>query len=189
MRLMMLAGGSFAMLLATAIAFAQTEQADAAARLKNAQGKPVGQVTVKQLNAGVIIRGELQSMPPGWHAIHFHEVGKCEPNFAAAGGHFNPGKTKHGLEQGPPHAGDMPNILVAGDGTAKFEFISGHVSVKDRPQTAGAAGSGMPAGTAAPNLLDQDGAAVVVHANADDYRTDPAGNSGDRIACGVMEKR
>jgi superoxide dismutase, Cu-Zn family len=186
MRLTMLAGGSFAMLLATTIASAQTDQADAAARLKNAQGKAVGQVTVKQVGAGAVIRGELQGLPPGWHAIHFHEVGKCEPDFAAAGSHFNPGKTKHGLEQGP-HAGDMANIFVANDGTSKFEFISGHVSVKDRPQTAAA--SGTHTGTAAPNLLDQDGASVVVHAKADDYHTDPTGNSGDRIACGALVKR
>src|SRR5690349_11545200 len=135
MRLMMLAGGSFAMLLATTIASAQTDQADAVARLKSAQGKPVGQVTIKQINTGAVIRGELQNLPPGWHAIHFHEVGKCEPDFAAAGGHFNPTKVKHGLEQGP-HAGDMANFFVANDGTAKFEFISSHVTVKDRPQTA-----------------------------------------------------
>jgi Cu-Zn family superoxide dismutase len=185
-------------------------RADAAASLQDQQGEVVGQVWFVQLRSGVVIRGELEGLPPGWHAIHVHETGECEGDFSSAGGHFNPSGARHGLDGPAPHAGDLPNIFVAADGRARFEMISGHVSVRapDEVQasaadgassaTAGAGGSTgdaapsaaavAPGGTRAVSVFDDDGAAVVVHAEADDYRSDPSGNAGSRIACGVIEK-
>jgi Cu-Zn family superoxide dismutase len=170
----------------------------AQADLKDARGKPVGKVTFAQHEGGVVVRGELEGLPPGWHAIHVHETGRCEPDFAAAGGHFNPGKSGHGLDGDRPHAGDLPNVFVADDGKARFELTTQAFSLREGQQVAGgqppasgaasgAAGGG--ASQSAPSVFDQDGASVVVHAKADDYRTDPAGDSGDRIACGVITRQ
>jgi Cu-Zn family superoxide dismutase len=107
------------------------------------------------------------------HAIHVHELGRCEPPFTTAGGHFNPGSRAHGFrrEQGS-HAGDLPNVRASDAGTAHVEHISTAISLSS--------GSG--------SVLDTDGSALVVHAGADDYATDPSGNSGSRIACGVIAR-
>lgn len=183
---------------------------DAAASLEDRQGKVVGQVSFAQLESGVVIRGDFEGLPPGWHAIHIHETGKCEDDFSSAGEHFNPSGARHGLGGPAPHAGDLPNIFVAADGHATFEMISGHIAVRPpgdvqvstahgaSSATAGAgsstsdAGSSTaavaPGGRRAVSLFDDDGAAVVVHAEGDDYRSDPSGNAGARIACGVIEK-
>lgn len=144
----------------------------ATARLADAKGKALGTVSLTQHPHGVIVRGELTDLPPGWHAIHIHAVGKCEPDFAAAGGHFNPGNAQHGLDANPMHAGDLPNIHADERGQARFEAISPLFTLSS-------------GGT---SLFDQDGASVVVHARPDDYAGEPAGNSGDRIACGVVSK-
>lgn len=169
-------------------------QPEARAELEDPTGKARGQVRLVEHPQGVLIRGELSGLPPGWHAIHVHETGKCEPSFQAAGGHFNPTSVKHGLGEDGMHAGDLPNIWAAGDGTAKFEMVTQQLSLGGRPAVAsggGASTSGAASGgrAAAPSLFDGDGAAIVVHAKADDYRTDPAGDSGDRTACGVIERR
>lgn len=142
-----------------------------AATMMDPAGKQVGSVTIAQYPAGVFIRGELQGLPPGWHGFHIHEKGACTPAFDAAGGHFNPGKAKHGLNQASTHAGDLPNIHVHDDGTARFEFVTQLVSI----------------GGGATDLMDQDGSAVMVHDGPDDYVTDPSGHSGGRIACGVIK--
>jgi superoxide dismutase, Cu-Zn family len=145
----------------------------ASAVLKDAQGAEVGKATLTTTPSGVLISLDLTALPAGEHAFHIHAVGKCEPpKFESAGPHFNPDSTKHGLMNPEgPHAGDMPNLHVPEGGKLKIEVLNPTV-------TLGAEAA----------LLDADGSAIVVHAGADDYKTDPAGNAGDRIACGVITK-
>jgi Cu-Zn family superoxide dismutase len=147
--------------------------ADTAAVLKDKDGKEVGKVDFTDTPSGVLMRLDLTAVPPGEHALHLHTVGKCEPpDFKSAGGHFNPDETKHGLlsDEGP-HAGDLPNIYVPESGKITIEVLAPLVSL-----------SGERA------LLDDDGTAIVIHDGADDALTDPAGNAGERIACGVVTK-
>jgi superoxide dismutase, Cu-Zn family len=141
--------------------------------LKDKDGKEVGKVDFTDTPSGVLMRLDLTAVPPGEHALHLHTVGKCEPpDFKSAGGHFNPDETKHGLlsDEGP-HAGDLPNIYVPESGKITIEVLAPLVSL-----------SGERA------LLDDDGTAIVIHDGADDALTDPAGNAGVRIACGVVTK-
>jgi Cu-Zn family superoxide dismutase len=141
--------------------------------LKDKDGKEVGKVDFTDTPSGVLMRLDLTAVPPGEHALHLHTVGKCEPpDFKSAGGHFNPDETKHGLlsDEGP-HAGDLPNIYVPESGKITIEVLAPLVSL-----------SGERA------LLDDDGTAIVIHDGADDALTDPAGNAGERIACGVVTK-
>jgi Cu-Zn family superoxide dismutase len=144
----------------------------AKATLKDAQGKTLGEATLRDSPAGVLVKLDLQNVPPGPHAFHIHAVGKCDPpDFMTAGGHFNPTMMKHGLmATGGPHAGDMPNLFVPMDGKLSVEVLDANVTL--------AAG--------AKSLFDADGSALVLHATGDDYTSDPAGNAGGRIACGVV---
>ncbi|MEX0803373.1 MAG: superoxide dismutase family protein [Candidatus Binatia bacterium] len=144
----------------------------------NADRKEVGEATLRETPNGVLIRVQLRQKPPGisagTHAIHIHEVGKCEPPFKSAGGHFNPLGKKHGfLDKQGKHGGDLPNIHIPPNGSLTVEFLA--------PQLTLSSGKA--------SLFDSDGSSLVIHAGADDYRTDPAGDSGDRIACGVIEKQ
>jgi Cu-Zn family superoxide dismutase len=143
----------------------------ASAVLKDKDGKEVGKVELTDSPSGVLLRLTLEGIPPGDHAFHVHAVGKCEPpDFKSAGPHFNPDETKHGLlNPEGPHSGDMPNLHVPDSGKLTVEVFNEMVTL-DGEQA----------------LLDDDGSAIVVHASADDYTTDPAGNAGDRIACGVV---
>jgi Cu-Zn family superoxide dismutase len=143
----------------------------ASAVLKDKDGKEVGKVELTDTPSGVLMRLTLDDVPPGDHAFHVHGVGKCEPpDFKSAGPHFNPDETKHGLMNPEgPHSGDMPNLHVPDSGKLTVEVFNEMVTL-DAEQA----------------LLDGDGSAIVVHAVADDYTTDPAGNAGDRIACGVV---
>ena len=137
-------------------------------------GKTIGSATLIQTPNGVLISAEVTDLPPGVHGFHIHEVGRCEGAFESAGGHYNPRGAQHGyMVAGGPHAGDMPNQTVEQDGKLKAEVFNPYVTFT---------------GGQAP-LFDQDGSALVVHATADDYRTQPSGNAGDRIACGVIQQR
>ena len=151
--------------------------------IKNASGQSVGTVQVRQLAHGSLFIVDLRNLPPGPHGFHIHERGVCEPpSFQSAGGHYNPLNAEHGFDSPKGyHAGDLPNVHVTQQGTAMAEFHSTLVSL--------AGGQGAePAGSAGPfTLLDQDGSAVMIHAEADDYRAATPDSTGDRIACGVIK--
>ena len=142
----------------------------AQAILKDADGKEVGHATLIGTTGGVLITLDLTAAPAGERAFHIHAVGKCEPpKFESAGPHFNPEQHSHGvMNPKGPHAGDMPNLYVPESGALQIEVLNSTVALTEG------------------SLLDDDGSAIVIHAAADDYKTDPAGNAGDRIACGVI---
>jgi superoxide dismutase, Cu-Zn family len=144
------------------------------AELKNTSGQTVGTANFTQAGNVVRILVEAKGLPPGPHAVHVHAVGKCEPpDFSSAGPHFNPTNKQHGaLNPQGPHAGDLPNLTVAPDGTGRMETTTEQLSLGSGPTS----------------VWDADGSAVIVHANADDFKTDPTGNAGARIACGVLVK-
>jgi Cu-Zn family superoxide dismutase len=141
--------------------------------LVNAGGQIVGSVRAWQTTGGVTFRVDATGLPHGIHGIHVHSVGRCDPpDFASAGPHWNPLGRKHGLNNpAGPHAGDLPNVTVAANGV-----LGDTVTLSGASLTATGAGA----------LLDADGAALVIHAAADDNLTDPSGNSGPRIACAVI---
>jgi Cu-Zn family superoxide dismutase len=150
----------------------ETREETASAEMKDAKGKSVGEVKLTQAPNGLIAHVKLWGLPPGEHAFHIHEVGKCEPPFKSAGGHHNPTGHQHGIENPDgQHAGDMPNLKIDKDGKQELTVFLDQVTLSGKNK-----------------LLDDDGSAFVVHAGADDYMSDPAGNAGDRIACGVVHK-
>ena len=168
-RAIMIASVATAGVLATAESHPQS--ADTV--LVDSDGKTIGNVALSQLERGVRLFAQATDLPPGQHAFHIHETGECDaPDFESAGGHFNPTDEQHGWDnpQGY-HAGDFPNIHVQDDGRLAVEYFTDAVTLREGEET---------------SLFDDDGAAIVIHAGADDYRTDPAGAAGERIACGVI---
>ena len=146
----------------------------ATAELKDAQGAVKGKAMFMDGKDGLSVTLNAEGLPPGVHAVHLHTTGACTaPDFKSAGGHWNPMSKQHGKDNpAGAHMGDMPNMTVGADGKGKFQTVVPH---------------GMLTGGDHP-LLDADGAAIVIHATADDYKTDPTGNAGDRLACGVVTK-
>jgi Cu-Zn family superoxide dismutase len=163
------------LMLPVAAAVGGAPPARVTATLQSGRGEPVGEAVLSETPHGVLITATLHDLPPGEHGFHIHEHGRCIAPFESAGGHFNPKHARHGFRNAKgAHAGDLPNVIVPEDGKAKVEIMAYGVTLaKGKPSS----------------LLDQDGTALVIHAGPDDYRTDPAGNSGDRLACGVVEVR
>jgi len=158
-----------ALLWATS-AMAQSAHAD----IVNAQGQKIGTAEIRPSGSGVRIDVSVSQLPPGTHGIHIHNVGKCDgPDFASAGPHFNPTSKKHGKDNPEgPHAGDLPNLEVNAGGEGKASVVDPNASFREGSNS----------------IFHDGGTALVIHANADDYKTDPSGSSGARIACGVIVK-
>jgi Cu/Zn superoxide dismutase len=170
------------LLSAPAMAQTQTQPAElqtvppgAVGTFIDVSGAEVGTVTLTPTGDSVAITAELTGMAPGDHGFHFHETGDCDPAtaFESAGSHFNPENLRHGLDNPEgAHAGDLPNVTAAEDGTVSVDLQSQRISLDE-----GAPGY----------IFDADGTALVFHAEPDDQVTDPSGNSGDRLACAVLE--
>jgi len=138
-------------------------------------GKQVGAATLTEAPNGVLMRVEAKGLPPGWHGLHFHETGDCsKPDFSSAGAHIHamPAHVHGLLNPAANEAGDLPNLFVSADGAGQAEFFTAQVSLTGQGARA--------------KLLDADGAALVVHASADDHQSQPIGGAGGRIACGVI---
>jgi Cu-Zn family superoxide dismutase len=158
-----------ALLWATA-GFGQSAHAD----IVNVEGQKIGTALIRPSGGGVRIEVKVSQLPPGMHGIHIHNVGKCEgPAFASAGPHFNPASKKHGKENPEgPHAGDLLMLKVNADGVGQASLLDRNASFADGPNS----------------IFHEGGSSLVIHSDPDDYKTDPAGNSGARIACGVIAK-
>ena len=154
-------------LFAAACAYPEP-QGGAPMTLVNSAGQAIGTVRAWQTAGGIVFRIDAHGLPHGVHGIHVHPIGRCDPpDFASAGTHWNPTNRQHGLNNPlGPHAGDMPNVTVAANGVLQETVILPHANMAE--------------------LLDADGAAILIHANADDYVSQPSGNSGPKIACAVL---
>jgi Cu-Zn family superoxide dismutase len=158
--------------LALAVAFPVAAETSATAAMKTRDGKDLGQVKMIETMAGLLISVKLKGLPPGPHGFHAYEIGKCEGDFASAGAIYNPLGAKHGFfsEEGPM-AGDLPNLIVPANGELEVDLLSPFLTLSKQGDE---------------SLLDADGAALIIRERADDYRSDPEGDSGGRIACGVI---
>lgn len=161
-----------AALLAPAMASANHHKGQAAADIVDGQGQSKGRAILMQHKDGIHVEVKALGLPAGVHAVHIHMTGACTgPDFTSAGGHWNPGKKQHGHDNpAGAHMGDMPNMTVGPDGAGTLHSVVKGAMLKGGDQP----------------LLDADGAAIVIHATADDYKTDPTGNAGGRIGCGIV---
>lgn len=149
---------------------------DVSAPIMDTAGKEVGTVALKQTPSGVLVTAHVMGVAPGEHGFHFHQKGTCEASekFTTAGGHFNPNEHQHGLMvEGGPHGGDMPNQYADASGMMMTQVLNTGISLdKDAPNS----------------IWDEDGTALVIHAKADDYKSQPSGDAGGRVACAVVAK-
>ncbi|MGE0612261.1 MAG: superoxide dismutase family protein [Hyphomicrobiales bacterium] len=160
-----------AILVTTAFVLAAPAAHAASAKMVGPDGKEMGTLELSEAGGGVKITGTISGLTPGEHAFHIHETGKCEPPFTSAGGHYNPGGHKHGKVEGGSHAGDMDNLTVGADGTVKIEVTNTKITLKSGEKN---------------TVFDDDGSAFIIHAKADDYKTQPTGDAGGRAACGII---
>jgi len=176
-----LSGFSFVLVVSASIACSRTVQTgsplpSAQAYMHASSGSVIGVLNFNPSQSGIHITGTLTGLPGGPHGVHLHAVGTCTgPDFASAGPHFNPASVHHGLNNPDgPHAGDLPNMIVSAEGKIDVDLTDPRVTLDTSPNG---------------GLFDSDGTAIVIHAAQDDQKSDPSGNSGARIACGVIEKR
>lgn len=168
----LLASGALASLALPMVSAGAQEMA--VAKMQTQDGRDAGTVMMRETANGVHFMVEVQNLPSGVHAFHVHQKGECQPpDFKSAGDHYAPAGKEHGFHaEGGPHAGDLPNIHIPESGTARVEYFNPNLSLrKDAKNT----------------LFDEDGSAVVVHAKPDDYKSQPSGDAGDRLACGVVQ--
>ncbi|WP_052699143.1 superoxide dismutase family protein [Hyphomicrobium sp. 99] len=160
--------------------FAASHEAEAigetaVAEIKLANGTSAGTITLTEIAAGVLLKFDLKGLAPGAHGLHLHEAGKCEGDFSSAGAIYNPLGAKHGfLTEEGPMAGDLPNVVAGADGTALAEVLSPYLHLSKETED---------------TLFDADGSSLVLFEKADDYQTDPDGNAGSRVACGVLKSQ
>ncbi|WP_282605037.1 superoxide dismutase family protein [Pelagibius sp. Alg239-R121] len=147
-------------------------QVQAIARMKSPEGTEMGTVILTQMSDALLLRVEISGLTPGAHGFHIHETGACDPDFEAAGGHFDADGQGHGYTGQGAHSGDLPNLVAHGDGSAAAEFLTREVSLERNAHGA---------------LFDKDGSAIVIHANADSYGN--SAGAGSRVACGVVKLR
>lgn len=174
MKIPILAIAGLVGLVAMAFTRARAGDATATAEMLNAEGKKIGSASFSETADGVKIHVRLEKLPPGMHAMHIHTVGECHnPDFKSSGAHFNPFGKKHGARNPDgPHAGDLPNFEVKADGTAEIDVTAKLVTLKEGKNS----------------LFQTGGTCLMIHEKADDESTDPTGNAGERLACGVIKK-